>query len=120
MAGARYTRYLGELDLEELLQNLMGALEDFFLFSGFPLSRWRRSDPTLADLHDAILDALLQGGVLDETTLERLLRRYPGTTAEQLEQLVQEIMERLQSEGYITTVPERPSALHPEGHPDPD
>jgi len=120
MAGARYTRYLGELDLEELLQNLMGALEDFFLFSGFPLSRWRRSDQTLADLHDAILDALLQGGVLDEATLERLLRRYPGTTAEQLEQLVQEIMERLQSEGYITTVPERPSALHPEGLPDPD
>ena len=111
MAGAEYTRYQGELDMEELLQNLLGALQDFFLFSGFPMGRFRRRGNSLADLHDAILDALLNGGVLDDATLQRILRRYPGTTAEQLEQLVQEVLQALQSEGYITPVPEHVSAV---------
>ncbi len=111
MAGAEYTRYQGERDMEELLQNLLGALQDFFLFSGFPMGRFYRRGNSMADLHDAILDALLHGGVLDDDTLQRILRRYPGTTAEQLEQLVQEILQALQSEGYITPVPEHVSAV---------
>src|SRR5438876_7080521 len=61
-------------------------------------------------LHAAILDALFNGGVLPEETIERLL----GDPADgdqsdarsKLEQLIQQIIERMAQEGYITTPPD--------------
>ena len=61
-------------------------------------------------LHDAILDALFNGGVLPEETIERLL----GDPADgdqddarsKLEELIQQIIERMTEEGYITTPPD--------------
>jgi Ca-activated chloride channel family protein len=61
-------------------------------------------------LHDAILDALFNGGVLPEETIERLL----GDPADgdqdearsQLEELIQQIIERMTDEGYITAPPD--------------
>jgi Ca-activated chloride channel family protein len=60
-------------------------------------------------LHDAILDALFNGGVLPEETIERLL----GDPADgdqsdarsSLEELIQQIIERMADQGYITTPP---------------
>src|SRR5690349_9656490 len=61
-------------------------------------------------LHDAILDALFNGGVLPEETIERLL----GDPADgdqsdarsKLEELIQQIIERMGQEGYISTPPD--------------
>src|SRR5262245_11222778 len=61
-------------------------------------------------LHDAILDALFNGGVLPEETIERLL----GDPADgdqsdarsKLEELIQKIIERMGQEGYISTPPD--------------
>src|SRR4051812_49652139 len=61
-------------------------------------------------LHDAILDALFNGGVLPEETIEKLL----GDPADgdqddarsKLEELIQQIIERMAQEGYITTPPD--------------
>ena len=61
-------------------------------------------------LHDAILDALFNGGVLPEETIEKLL----GDPADgdqsdarsQLEELIQQIIERMGEQGYITTPPD--------------
>ena len=61
-------------------------------------------------LHDAILDALFNGGVLPEETIERLL----GDPADgdqddarsKLEELIQQIIERMGEEGYITMPPD--------------
>jgi Ca-activated chloride channel family protein len=61
-------------------------------------------------LHDAILDALFNGGVLPEATIERLLGDpADGDQADarsQLEQLIQEIIERMGEQGYITMPPD--------------
>ena len=72
----RYTRYTGE-DLEGIsLEELVSKLSDLLLSSGFddpygdPLDDDGHS---VQDLHDAILEALLGGGMLSDETLNRLL-----------------------------------------------
>src|SRR3989440_6821228 len=61
-------------------------------------------------LHDAILDALFNGGVLPEETIERLLGdpadADQGDARSKLEELIQQIIERMAQEGYITTPPD--------------
>jgi Ca-activated chloride channel family protein len=61
-------------------------------------------------LHDAILDALFNGGVLPEETLEKLLGDPAdgdqSETRSQLEELIKQIIERMGEQGYITTPPD--------------
>src|SRR5262245_24089663 len=65
---------------------------------------------TMQALHDAILDALFNGGVLPEETVERLLGDpADGDQADarsKLEELIQQIIERMTQEGYITAPPD--------------
>src|SRR5262245_29550891 len=104
----RYTKFTGEL-LDELdLEDLVSKLSDLLLSSGFgnPYSM-DENDRTMQALHDAILEALFNGGVLPEETLERLLGDPAdgdqSETRSQLEELIQQIIERMGKEGYITT-----------------
>jgi Ca-activated chloride channel family protein len=61
-------------------------------------------------LHDAILDALFNGGVLPEETIERLLGDpADGDQSEmrsKLEELIQQIIERMGEQGYISMPPD--------------
>ncbi len=61
-------------------------------------------------LHDAILDALFNGGVLPEETIERLLGdpadADQADARSKLEELIQQIIERMGEQGYITTPPD--------------
>ena len=107
-----YTRFTGE-DLEGLtLEDLLSKLSDLLLSSGFEDPHWAESgddadDRTMQALHDAILDALLNGGLLSEETIQRLLGdadRADGRSS--LDDLVDEIIRRLASEGYITPAPD--------------
>ena len=104
----RYSRFTGE-DLEGLdIEDLLSQLSDLLLSSGFgnPYD-FDETDRTLQALHDAILDALLNGGLLPDQTLEKLLGdEADGETRDALEELVQQIMERLQSQGYIAAPPD--------------
>ena len=65
---------------------------------------------TMQALHDAILDALFNGGVLPEETIEQLLGDPADGDQEdarsKLEELIQQIIERMGEEGYITTPPD--------------
>lgn len=101
----KYSKFTGE-ELEGIdLDELFSKLSDLLLFSGFEGGRapWG-DDRTLQALHDAILDALLNGDLLPDDTLERLLEQ--GADPEQLEQLVQALIDRLNQAGYITTSPD--------------
>ena len=56
-------------------------------------------------LHDAILDALLNGGVLSEEMLERLLSdkaERMRSNRDELESLIQRIIERLSEQGFVS------------------
>ncbi len=114
----RYTRYTGEalggVDLEELVSKL----SELLLSSGFdnpygdPLAAPdddENGDQTVQALHDAILDALLNGGLLPEEAVQQLL----GDPADadqaegqsRLEQLIQQIIEQMAEQGYISMRP---------------
>ncbi|TPW00771.1 MAG: hypothetical protein FD124_3923, partial [Alphaproteobacteria bacterium] len=108
----KYTKYvpnlLDDLDLDEL----MSKLSDLLMSSGFgnPRDTGDDSDRTMQALHDAILEALFNGGVLPEDTLEKMFGdQAEGSEQqmrEQLEQLIQQIIERMKESGYITTPPD--------------
>jgi Ca-activated chloride channel family protein len=57
-------------------------------------------------LHDAILDALLNGGLLPDDLLQKLFGEQADTAKQQLDELVQQLMDRMQEAGYITPSPE--------------
>ncbi|MDP2055625.1 MAG: hypothetical protein Q8L75_18450 [Acidobacteriota bacterium] len=108
----KYSKYvpnlLDDLDMDEL----MSKLSDLLMSSGFgnPRDTGDDSDRTMQALHDAILEALFNGGVLPEDTLEKLFGDQAEGSEEQmreqLEQLIREIIERMKESGYITTPPD--------------
>src|SRR3989442_14348903 len=107
----RYTKFTGD-ELDDLdLEDLISKLSDLLLASGFgnPYAM-DDAEQTMQALHDAILDALFNGGVLPEETLERLLGDpADGDQADarsKLEELIQQIIDRMTEEGYITSPPE--------------
>lgn len=105
----RYTKYTGD-DLEGVdLEELISKLSDLLLSSGFdnPHQPQQASDQPIQDLHDAILEALLSGGMLSQETLERLLGDPADADSQsKIEQLIQQIIERMGERGYITTHPD--------------
>ena len=107
----RYTKFVGD-DLDDLdLEDLVSKLSDLLLSSGFANPYGTdEAERTMQALHDAILDALFNGGVLPEETIERLLGDPADGDQEaarsKLEQLIQQIIERMTEEGYITAPPD--------------
>jgi Ca-activated chloride channel family protein len=108
----RYSKFRPEdldgLDLEELLSKL----SDLLLSSGFDNPSGMPYDDedgvSAQALHDAILEALLNGGVLSDDMLEKLLGKdwQNADDAEaRIERLVQQIIDKLQHQGYLTGSP---------------
>ncbi len=109
----RYSKYTGD-DLDELdLEELLSKLSDLLLGSGFESPYGNPYDDedghSFQSLHDAIMEALLNGGLLSEETLERLLGenwRDADDAEQRLDDLIQKIIEKLQSQGYLTGPPD--------------
>jgi Ca-activated chloride channel family protein len=106
----RYTRYTGD-ELEGIdLEELVSKLSDMLLSSGFDDDP-RSPDPdqkmSRQDLHDAILEALLSGGLLSQETIEQLLGDpADADAASKIEQLIDDIVKKMQQQGYITGSPD--------------
>jgi len=105
----RYSKFTGD-DLDGLdLESLVAKLSDLLLASGFSDPHFTGSDDerSMQALYDAILEALMSGGVLPDETLERLLGEEAGEgSRDRLEALIRQIMDRLQEQGYITPAPD--------------
>ena len=108
----RYTKYIGD-PLDDIdIEDLVSKLSDLLLASGFGNPRGGMDDEerTMQALHDAILDALFNGGVLPEETIEQLLGDPADgdqdETRSKLEELIQQIIEKMGEEGYITMPPD--------------
>ena len=109
----RYTKFTGDLLDEIDLEDLVSKLSDLLLSSGFS-NPWDPSDTdedrTMQALHDAILDALFSGGVLSDEAMQRLLGEPADGDQEgvrqQLEDLIQQIIDRMMERGFITGAPD--------------
>ena len=113
----RYSKFRPE-DLEGLdLEDLLSKLSDLILSSGYdnPYGSPYDIDEgiTAEALHDAILDALLNGGTMSDDMLERLLGKDWQTAddaEERIEELVQQVIRKLQHQGYLTGPPDLEAA----------
>src|SRR5215217_859432 len=110
----RYTKYNGDLLDQIDLEDLVSKLSDLLLTSGFS-NPWGNpldndEDRTMQALHDAILEALFSGGVLSDEALQQLLGDPADGDQEgarqQLEDLIQQIIERMMEQGFITGAPD--------------
>jgi Ca-activated chloride channel homolog len=112
MKSIKYSKYVG-FDWDSLsLEELLNKLSDYLLQSGFYSDYYgypqTGQDHNLQDLHDAILDALLNQGVLSDEMLENLMQVQPDERDARLSELVRELVKRLVEEGYISFSGEAP------------
>jgi len=107
MKFIRYSRFKG-FDVSGLsLGDLMDLLQDSLLDSGFDddyyWTRQRReADNSLDALRQALLQALMEMGELSERDVEEMLAENNGQfRGSQLEELLNQLIERLVEEGYL-------------------
>ena len=109
----RYTKYTGSLLDEIDIDDLVSKLSDLLLSSGFS-NPWGgpsdEEDRTMQALHDAILEALFSGGMLSDEAIQQLLGEPADGDQEQarqqLEDLVQQIIERMMEQGFVSGAPD--------------
>jgi Ca-activated chloride channel family protein len=101
MKRVRYTKYNGDLASEMELDDLLKALSEYLLDSGFqdPFSQFAelQGDQTMDNLREAIRQAL-EAGDLDEQTQQKL----DEMSAEQMEELIEQLIQRMEQENYIS------------------
>src|SRR5215210_3193510 len=107
MKFIRYSKFKG-FDVSGLsLGDLMELLQDSLLSSGFDDDYYwtrQRQDPdqSLDALRQALLQALLEMGELTERDVEEMLAENNGQfRGSQLEELLNQLVERLVEEGYL-------------------
>jgi Ca-activated chloride channel family protein len=107
MKFIRYSRFKG-FDVSGLsLGDLMGLLQDSLLSSGYDEDYYwtrQRQDPdrSLDALRQALLQALLEMGELSERDVKEMLAENNGQfKGSQLEELLNQLIERLVEEGYL-------------------
>lgn len=112
MKAIRYSRYEGSLeDLSP--EEILSLIEDFLLDSGFsdPFQRYDpdpERQPTLEDLYDALLEALLKNQLVPEDWLREA--RFADRKEEtRLYQAITRMMEKLREAGYIRLPGEDPT-----------
>jgi Ca-activated chloride channel homolog len=102
MKRVRYTKYTGDLSSEIDLEDLLQALSDYLLDSGFddPFSPFQSMDHTLDDLREAIRQALESGDFLDERTQESI-----DALSEEgkLDELIDKLLQRMMQEDFISS-----------------
>jgi Ca-activated chloride channel family protein len=104
MKWIKYSRYTGE-DLGIDGQDLLRALSDYLLQSGFNSSSMRFSEfneHSLEDLKRAIQQALENGSLFSDEQLEKMMEQVQAMSDEQMEKLIDNLVQKLVDEGHIT------------------
>src|ERR1700731_4896908 len=102
MKRIRYSKYVPDPASEMSMEDLLSALSDYFLQSGFNDNFWYElpeGEQTLEQLRRALEQALLDGEMFDEEMRDRLLQMQMDG---ELEELIENLIERMQQEDYIS------------------
>ena len=104
MKRIRYSKYVPDPAQEMSMEDLVQALSDYLLQSGFQNQYLYEMDgeQTMDELRQAIEDALMNSDMLDEQMREQIEQMQQDGT---LEQLVQQLVERMEQEDYISVDP---------------
>ncbi len=105
MRSVRYGKFIAE-DLGVDAQDLMKALSDFLLNSGFhsQFSQFGEWDPQSLDaLKDAIEQALRSGDLFSEDQRQELLEQLESMSRQDMEDLLERLVQKLVDEGYLNT-----------------
>src|ERR1035437_3948161 len=116
MKRVRYTKFTGDLSSSFGLEDLMQALADFLLDSGYkdPYSQFSElNEQTMENLREAIKQALESGDVFDEEAQEK----FEELSADQVEELTDQIIQKMQEQNFINAEqPEEGQGKHGEGN----
>jgi Ca-activated chloride channel family protein len=102
MKRIRYSKYVPDPTGEMSMEDLLSALSDYLLQSGFQSDMWYEmpdGEQTLDQLKRAIEEALMNADQFDEEMRERMLEMAING---QMEELIQKLIERMQQEDYIS------------------
>jgi len=102
MKRIRYSKYVPDPAGEMSMEDLLSALADYLLQSGFQNSMWYelpQGEHTLDDLKRAIEEALMNGEMFDENLREQIEQMMAEG---QLDELIEQLIERMQQEDYIS------------------
>jgi Ca-activated chloride channel homolog len=102
MKRIRYTKYVPDPAGEMSMEDLLSALSDYLLQSGFNDNFWYelpQGEQTLDELRRALEQALLNGEMFDEEMRDRLQQMQMEG---ELEELIEKLIERMQQEDYIS------------------
>ena len=102
MKRIRYSKYVPDPASEMSMEDLLSALSDYFLQSGFNDNFWYElpeGEQTLDELRRALEQALLNGEMFDEEMRDRLQQMQMDG---ELEELIEKLIERMQQEDYIS------------------
>ena len=109
MRYVRYSRYAPDAAEDIDLQELMNRLSDFFLQSGFEsqygfyeLDTERSREQHMEQLREAILRALQEGDLIPPDMLEQMMQNADLSQNKELRDLIEQIIERMEQEGYIS------------------
>ena len=114
MKRIRYTKYNGDLASEFDLENLLQALSDYLLDSGYydPLARFQDLEHDMESLREALRRVLESGEFFDQQMQEKL-DSMAGD--ESLEDLIDQLMDRLEEENYISSRSQETQSDHAQG-----
>ena len=102
MKRIRYSKYVPDPASDMSMEDLLSALSDYFLQSGFNDNFWYEmpeGEQTLDELRRALEQALLNGEMFDEEMRDRLQQMQMEG---ELEELIEKLIERMQQEDYIS------------------
>ncbi len=102
MKRIRYSKYVPDPAGEMSMEDLLSALSDYLLQSGFQSDMWYEmpeGEQTLENLRRALEQALMEGDQFDEEMRERLQQMAADG---ELDDLIEKLIERMQQEDYIS------------------
>ncbi len=108
MKYTRYSRYTPGAADDVDLQELLSRLSDYFLQSGFDsqygvweMDPEQSREKYMDQLRDAILRALQDGDLIPPELMEKLLENPDLSQNQQLRDLIDQLVQRMEEEGYI-------------------
>ena len=103
MKRIKYSKYVPDPASEMSLEDLLNALSDYLLQSGFQNSYgmydMRDMEQTLEELKRAIEQALLNGNLFDQEMQEQIAHMQMDG---KLDELIEQIIQRMQQEDYVS------------------